>query len=263
MMGAGRANRGGSPKLPPLHVALLLSGPAAVALAAWIYLGLMIDDMSLMPGMKAMMMHLDLFSPVQFVGLFLMWTVMMAAMMLPTAATMITAYARMQARDRALGAGWGPVLGFAAGYVLAWGAFSLGATLVQAWLTNFALMSPMSMKTVSGPVTGAVLIAAGLYQVTPFKQACLSQCRSPIGFLMTEWRQGGAGALMMGLHHGLYCVGCCWALMGLLLVAGVMNPFWIIAITAYVLAEKTMPGMEKATMIVGALLIGGGLWFLI
>ncbi len=263
MTGAGKASRGGSPRLPLLHVALLLSGPVGLALAAWIYLGLMIDDMSLVPGMKALMMHPDPFSPAQLVGLFLMWAVMMAAMMLPTATTMIATYARMQARDRALGAGWGPVLGFAAGYVLAWSAFSLGATLVQAWLTDLSLMSPMSMKTVSGPVTGAVLIAAGLYQVTPFKQACLSQCRSPIGFLMTEWRDGRLGALRMGVNHGLFCVGCCWALMGLLLVAGVMTPVWIIAITAYVLAEKTMPGMERATKITGALLIGGGLWFLI
>ena len=119
------------------------------------------------------------------------------------------------------------------------------------------------MKTASGPLTAGVLIAAGIYQLTPLKQACLKQCRTPLGFLMTEWRNGLTGALSMGWRHGLFCIGCCWAPMALLLVAGVMNPVWIVAITAYVLAEKVVPGMEEVSRLLGVVLIGAGTWIVV
>jgi predicted metal-binding membrane protein len=191
-----------------------------------------------------------------------MWAVMMAAMMLPTAAPMITAYARMQGADRARGAGWLPVFAFSGGYVLAWAGFSLVAAGLQAGLTNLANMSPMMMRA-TGPLAGAILVVAGLYQFSPVKHACLRQCRTPISFLMTQWREGSLGALGMGWRHGLFCVGCCWALMGLLFVVGVMNAAWIIAITIYVLVEKIVPGAELLSKAVGVALVGMGLWTLI
>jgi len=256
------AGMGAGAHLTPARIAVLLGGPTVLALASWIYLGMMIGDMSIIPGMKAMMMPGMMFTPAPLAGLFLMWAVMMAAMMLPTAAPMIMAYARMQALDRARGAGWQPVWMFSGGYVVAWAGFSLAATLLQAGLTHLALMSPMMMKAGSGPLAGTILIAAGLYQFTPLKQACLSLCRTPLHFLMTEWRAGKIGALHMGWRHGLFCIGCCWALMALLFVTGVMNTAWIIAITLYVLIEKTVPRGKAFSRLAGAALTATGLWVL-
>lgn len=227
------------------------------------YLAIMIDDMTTIPGMSSMMMKPQIIDPFQLFGLFLMWAIMMAAMMLPTAAPMVMAYARMQAVDRNAGAGWLPVLMLSAGYVLAWGGFSLGAAILQAALSGFTFYSPMMMKLLPGPVTGGVLIATGIYQFTPFKQSCLRQCRTPMSFLMTRWRDGNWGGLMMGCRHGLFCVGCCWALMGLLFIAGVMNTAWIIVITLYVLIEKTVPNGQAVSRLVGVGLIGTGLWHLV
>jgi len=263
MMTGQTSVSGAGVKFTPARLALVLGGPVALAIASWIYLGLMIGDMSMIPGMAAMMMPGQMFMPMPLFGLFLMWAVMMAAMMLPTAMPMIIAYARMQAVDRARGAGWRPVLLFATGYVLAWAGFSLAAAIFQAGLTHLALMSPMMMKAESGPLAGAILIVAGLYQFTPLKQTCLRLCRTPLSFLMTEWREGNFGALTMGWRHGLFCIGCCWALMGLLFVAGVMNTLWIIAITLYVLIEKILPGSAWFTRLTGAGMVAAGLWLMI
>ncbi|MDF1607382.1 DUF2182 domain-containing protein [Hoeflea sp. YIM 152468] len=253
--------RGGA-NLSPARLALGLGGPVTLALASWVYLALMIGDMSLVPGMAAMMMPGQMFMPVPLLGLCLMWAVMMAAMMLPTAMPMIMAYARMQALDRSRGAGWMPIWMFSGGYVLAWAAFSVAAAVFQAGLTHLALMSPMMMKAGSGPLAGGILIVAGVYQFTPLKQACLKLCRTPLSFLMTEWRQGNSGALAMGWRHGLFCIGCCWALMGVLFVAGVMNTAWIIAIALYVLIEKTVPGSEGLTKLTGLAMIAAGAWLI-
>lgn len=248
-------------QITPARLATLLGAPLALALVSWIYLGLMIGDMSMIPGMAAMMTDpSNMFMPVPLFGLLLMWAVMMAAMMLPTAAPMIIAYARMQAADRAHGAGWMPVLVFAGGYVVAWAVFSLAAAVLQAGLTNLALMSPMMMKVASGPLAGSILLIAGTYQFTPLKQTCLRLCRTPMSFLMTRWRDGNFGALQMGWRHGLFCVGCCWALMGLLFVTGVMNTAWIIAITLYVLIEKIVPGSEMFSKMTGLAMVSAGVW---
>ena len=251
------------PRMHPARLAVLLGGPAGFAIASWIYLGLMIGDMSMIPGMASMMMPGQMFLPLPLFGLFLMWAVMMAAMMLPTAAPMILAYARMQAAERARGAGWRPVWMFSGGYVVAWAGFSLAAAILQAGLTNLAFMSPMMMKAASGPLAGGILVVAGLYQFTPLKQTCLRLCRTPLSFLMTEWREGNLGALQMGLRHGLFCIGCCWALMGLLFVGGVMNAAWIIAITFYVLIEKILPGGGTLSKLTGLSMIGAGVWLML
>lgn len=249
--------------ISPVRLALVLAGPVAIAILAWIYLAIMIGDMTTIPGMSSMTMTPQVLLPMQLFGLFLMWTIMMAAMMLPTAIPMVLAFARMHSTDRSQGAGWMPVILFAGGYVVTWAAFSLAAALLQAGLTHLALMSPMMMKTATAPLAGGILILAGAYQFTSLKQSCLSQCRTPISFLMTQWRNGNRGALLMGIKHGLFCVGCCWALMGLLFVVGVMNAVWIIIITLYVLVEKTVPGSERLSRLIGACMLGIGLWIIV
>lgn len=247
------------PTVAPMRLAVLLGVPAAVALGCWVWLGIMVVDMSAMPGRGAM----DPYAPLHLFGLFVMWTVMMVAMMLPTAAPMTRAFAKLQHRpgEKAEGV-WLTVLTFAGGYVAAWAAFSAVATGLQAVAVDLALLSPTAMKLISGPVAGAVLIAAGIYQWLPLKHACLKRCRSPIGFLMTEWRDGPGGAFVMGWRHGLFCIGCCAALMALLFVAGVMNVVWIVGLAVYVLIEKTVPYGALLSRIAGVALAGAGVWLI-
>jgi predicted metal-binding membrane protein len=236
----------------------LFAGLGAVMLAAWGYLALMIREMSAMAAMPGGMV-INAFSASYLGGLFVMWVVMQAAMMLPSALPMIHGFTRMQAAGAARPRLLLPAALFGSGYLVAWSAFSLGAALLQAGLTGAGIV--VGMKVMSGPVAGGVLIAAGLYQWLPFKHACLRRCRTPMGFLMTEWREGRWGPLVMGWRHGLFCVGCCWALMGLLFTVGVMNPLWIAAIAVYVLLEKVVPYSEAMTRFVGVGLVlwGAGL----
>lgn len=168
-----------------------------------------------------------------------MWSVMMAAMMLPSAAPMILLYAAMARRRSERGelATASGTIAFVVGYLAVWAAFSLAATALQFGLEKAALLSP-AMETTSIVLAGAVLIAAGVYQWTPLKRACLRYCRSPLDFIMTHWRPGTRGALLMGLRHGAVCVGCCWLLMLLLFVGGVMNLAWIAGVALFVLVEK-------------------------
>ena len=164
----------------------------------------------------------------------------MTGMMLPSAtpATLVyTAVARKAARE---GTPVAPVAAFVTGYLFMWTLFSLGATLAQWGLERAALLSPMLVST--SPVLGAsLLIAAGVYQLTPWKEACLEHCQSPVQFISQHWRSGGWGAFRMGLEHGAFCLGCCWVLMGLLFFGGVMNLVWIAGITLFVLLEKVLP----------------------
>jgi predicted metal-binding membrane protein len=169
-----------------------------------------------------------------------MWAVMMAAMMLPSAAPTILFYgtiarARRARGDLVVGSGV-----FACGYLLVWAAFSLAAVALQFGAEQMALLSPM-MEMTSVGLSGALLIAAGLYQWSPLKQACLRRCRSPLELVTTQWREGARGAFVMGLRHGAYCLGCCWLLMLLLFVGGVMNLGWIAGLALFVLVEKTVP----------------------
>ena len=186
-----------------------------------------------------------------------MWAVMMAAMMLPSAAPMILFYNTI-ARRRGEGGQPATASGtFAFGYLAIWAAFSLAATALQFGLERAALLSPM-METTSIALAGAVLIAAGAYQWTPLKQACLRYCRSPLEFVLTQWRPGARGAFQMGLRHGAVCVGCCWLLMLLLFVGGVMNFAWIAGIALFVLVEKIGPAGHWISRGAGALLMVWG-----
>ena len=191
-----------------------------------------------------------------------MWAIMMVAMMLPSAAPMILLFAIVARQRRAQGRPAVPVAVFTAGYLLAWTGYAAVAATAQWELHRLALLSP-AMASASPVLAGGLLIAAGVYQWLPVKGTCLSHCRSPIGFFTTEWREGLGGALTMGLRHGTYCVGCCWLLMALLFVAGVMNLLWVAAIAAFVLLEKLFPRglligrVAGVAMIVwGVLLIG-------
>jgi predicted metal-binding membrane protein len=191
-----------------------------------------------------------------------MWAVMMVAMMLPSAAPMILLVASLQRRRRERASPAAPTAVFAAGYLLVWALFSAVAASTQWLLHQAALLSP-AMASTSPILGGLLLITAGLYQWLPLKSACLSHCRSPIGFLGSEWREGSAGALVMGARHGLFCLGCCWALMTLLFVGGVMHLPWVAAIAGLVLVEKVVRGGPWIGRLAGLGLIGWGLSVLV
>ncbi len=171
---------------------------------------------------------------------FAMWWVMMAAMMLPAAAPTILLFAAVNRKSGERGHPMVPTAVFAAGYVVAWGGFSVAASLIQASLERSGLLTPM-LSSVGAILGAALLIGAGVYQMTPLKHACLRHCRAPHDFIARNWRPGGAGAFRMGLEHGAFCLGCCWVLMGLLFYGGAMSPLWIAGLALYVLVEKLAP----------------------
>ena len=184
-------------------------------------------------------------------ALVLMWWLMMAAMMLPSAAPAILLYARVREQRNASGAiaqSWV----FLAGYLSLWLLFSVAAAIAQ------TLLLGASMEIRGSFVEGAVLLAAGVYQLSPLKSACLRQCRSPAAFISRHWRPGWIGAARLGAMHGIYCVGCCWLLMALLFVGGVMNLLWVIALTAIVAIEKLVPRGELFGRVAGVTLAAWG-----
>ncbi len=205
--------------------------------------------------------------PIALATIALMWGVMMVAMMTPTASPMVLAFAGLE-RRRVGGARapWGTTSTFLGGYLLVWMGFSVLATLAQWGLHSAAMLSAGGMKTASSSIDAVLLVGAGLFQFTTAKSACLKHCRTPVGFLLSEWRTGMDGALVMGIRHGLYCVGCCWLLMLLLFVVGMMNEAWCAALAVLVLAERVLPGglwLARAVGIVLALSGGGlaaGIW---
>lgn len=210
--------------------------------------------------MMADMMRMA-WSPVVWALMIAMWWTMMMAMMLPSAAPAILLYGQVYRHAQAQGRikdGVAPTGPFLAGYVLLWLAFSIVATTLHWWLERQGILSSATMGSQKAWLSGGILIAAGLYQFSPFKNVCLSHCRSPASFLSRHWRPGAGGALRLGVLHGAYCVGCCWALMLLLFVGGVMNLVWIAALATMVLIEKLSPtgrGIGRAT---GLLLIVWG-----
>ncbi|MDA1101526.1 MAG: DUF2182 domain-containing protein [Proteobacteria bacterium] len=232
--------------------ALVVIALAALTVLSWIYLAVVAMDMAqgdmslggigkMTPSpIGAMTATMVQWSPTTFALMLVMWWVMMVGMMVPSAAPMILLFATVT-RKQAAGENPGRRIAlFTTAYLLIWGGFSLLAALAQWALTEAALLSPMMVGT-SRFLTVGLLLACGAYQLSPLKQACLVKCRSPLSFLMTRWQGGDLGALKMGLSHGAYCVGCCWLLMPLLFVGGVMNLFWIALIAMLVLGEKIVP----------------------
>ena len=234
--------------------ALVALGIAAVLAPAWIYLTVASLDMyGAMSGPSAWMMRATW--DAAFAALvFAMWAVMMAGMMLPSAAPAILVYARVARSGEAPGR---PVLRaylFATGYLVVWTGFGLAATGAQALLAAHALVTPM-MESANRGLAAALLALAGVYQWSAAKRACVRHCRGPAAFLSSHWRPGAAGALQMGLQHGLYCVGCCWALMLLLFAGGVMSLGWMAGLSLFVLLEKLSPFGVAGDRATGALLL--------
>lgn len=191
---------------------------------------------------------------------FVMWAVMMAAMMLPTAIPMLLAFMTVN-RQRENGGVIVPIWAFTSGYLGTWTVYSAGATVAQWGLLRAALLSPATL--VSGPALGgALLIAAGIFQWTTWKDACMTKCRNPIGFLLTHWRPGNMGAFSLGSRYGFYCVGCCWLLMVLSFALGVMNLVWMAALTVFMLIEKISPAGRFISRTAGLGLIAWGGWML-
>ncbi len=208
---------------------------------AWTYLlhlqGQMSSSMEHDTMMAEMGMPMDMpWTRVEVFFTFAMWAVMMVGMMTAPAAPVLLLFASAQ-RLRAIHGATFQTLMFGLGYLLAWCGFSACATIAQWALHEAALLSP-AMAVASPRLGGAILLAAGAYQLTPLKTTCLAHCRSPVGFLMAHWRDGPRGALQMGARHGAYCLGCCWALMCVLFAVGVMNLMWVAALTTLVLIEK-------------------------
>lgn len=236
-------------------------GLAALVVLSWLYLWREATAMSAMDRHAAMGMAMPdtaTWTLVEFVFLTVMWTVMMVGMMVPSAAPMILLFATLERKRTEDAAPWLRTALFLLGYLLVWSAFSVLAAAAQWALHGVALVSPMMVAT-SPFLGGALLVAAGVFQWTPLKQACLRTCRSPLGFLLGAWRGGARGALEMGMRHGALCLGCCWALMALLFVAGVMNLLWVAVIAAFVLAEKAFPGGEGLGRTAGFVLVAAGL----
>jgi predicted metal-binding membrane protein len=235
---------------------------AGMTALAWVYLVTLAMRMA---GMDASMdgmaglARIRPWAPVDFLLMFLMWSIMMVGMMLPSAAPMILLFVRVTRSSQEKGYPFAPVGMFLSGYLLVWFGFSLGATVFQWGLESAALLSPMMVST-SPLLGGAILIAAGVYQWTPLKDLCLTHCRSSFGFVTHHWRRGTGGALRMGIDHGIYCLGCCWVLMLLLFVGGVMSLLWIAAIAGFVLLEKTLPFAVPAGRISGLALVASGLF---
>ncbi len=234
----------------------------ALPLACWAWLVVMALDMyGPMTGASAWTMTLT-WDLRHVLLLWAMWAAMMAGMMLPSAAPLLLLYgAAARRRDGGRGAAL-PIYALGAGYLSVWTLFSVGATLLQRLLAHLLILSPM-MGLTTATAGAAVLLIAGVYQLTPLKRACLQECRSPLGFLMRHWRRGTAGAFRMGAHHGVYCLGCCWALMLLLFVGGVMNLVVIAALTALVAFEKLGPVGPQGARISGALLILASVWLFV
>jgi predicted metal-binding membrane protein len=192
--------------------------------------------------------------------IFMMWSAMMVAMMVPGAAPMIAAFATINRRRRERAAPTVPTAVFLAGYLVLWSGFSLIATGLQYLLQKAELLTTL-MQSASYALSAVLFLAAGLYQFSPLKERCLAYCRSPDGFILSEWRDGALGAAVMGLRHGLFCIGCCAALMVLLFAVAVMDLRWVATLTVLVTAEKLLPGAKFWRLAIGAALIAVGAGF--
>jgi predicted metal-binding membrane protein len=255
--------------------AVVIVAIAVITALAWADLVWLAGDMAMggmdmtgyrmIPAGRGLMMPADApWRPIEFGYVFVMWIVMMIGMMMPSAAPMILIYARVGRQAATQGKPFAASGWFAGGYLAAWAVFSLVATSAQWALERAALLTPM-MESASNKLGAAVLILAGVYQWAPLKDACLSHCRSPLLFIQ---RHGGfhrepLGALTLGFRHGIYCIGCCWALMALLFVGGVMNLFWIATLAILVLFEKVVPFGRVVARAAGLVFIAGGVWLLL
>jgi predicted metal-binding membrane protein len=230
----------------------------SITLAAWAYLSHMAMD----AGTHGMLHDAAIpcvmsWGAADLVFSFLMWSVMMVAMMIPSATPMFLAFAVINEGRNEAGYPLIATGSFVMGYLIIWLGFSAASALIQWGLHATALLS--EAMVIAGPIFGgALLIAAGVFQWTPFRDACMVKCRSPMAFIITEWREGKGGALIMGLKHGVYCVGCCWLLMALSLVLGVMNLVWMAVLTVFMALEKGSVAGLWLSRAAGAILVMWG-----
>ena len=255
------------PALPRRGGLLLGASLCGIALLAWTYTIYEARRMIATGVCECMRMkmsgpELSSWPTTTLLPLFLMWALMMIAMMVPSALPMILTFAAVAHNRQRLGRPFVPTSIFILGYIAVWSGFSLLAAVGQWVLHRHALLSA-SMASTSAWLGGTLLLGAGIFQFTPLKQACLTHCRGPLEFIMTRWREGYSGAFRMGLEHGVFCTGCCWALMALLFVAGVMNILWIAALTLLVCMEKLLPPRTQVSTATGLLLAAWGVFVIL
>lgn len=237
----------------------------AITMLAWVYMihaatNMASMDASRMQGMS--MPAMQIWHINDFLLTFLMWIVMMAGMMIPSATPMILTFLSVKRQRQADQTSLPATFIFVLGYLAIWALYSAAATLLQWGLHSANLLSP-AMAGANPFFNGTLLILAGIYQFTPWKNACMLSCRTPLGFLIAEWRDGARGAFAMGARHGIYCVGCCWLLMALLFAVGVMNLLWGAIITGVVLLEKVVQGGQWISRTIGLLAMAWGVWLLV
>ncbi len=237
---------------------IVLMAVAAVIVVAWIYVVNLAQGMSEM-GAAAQIKD---WTAVDLLVLFVMWTIMMVGMMLPGAVPLFLKFAAETRQERQQTQVLAPTTALVLGYVAVWTGFSVLATIGQWALHEAALLSPMMVST-SSVLSGVLLLAAGVYQLTPMQYNLLKRCRQPLQFLRLHWREGVGGAFAMGLSHGAYCLGCCFVLMGILFFGGVMNLLLLAVVTVFVLVEKVLPRGNIAGLISGPLMIAAGIYYLV
>lgn len=245
---------------------IVLTGLSLVAVIGWLYMFYMawaMENMHLVDMWMPPSSGTRAWTYWDFFMLFIMWFSMMIAMMTPSVTPMVLMFLTVNRQKRLKAQPYTSIFTFLTGYLVAWGLFSALASAVQWPLHERGLLNPMMYST-SYLLSGAVLVLAGIYQWTPMKDACLHQCRTPLGFLMASWKDGSLGAFQMGLHHGLFCVGCCWALMVILFSVGVMNMLWVVLIAVFVLLEKILPFSATVTRIItGIGLVAWGIYLIL
>ena len=238
---------------------LIISALTVLSILAWVFLIYQAWGMSHMDQVSMLMPDTHRWRPFDLFLLFVMWAVMMVAMMVPSAAPMILVFVSVNRQRHQNEDPFVPAWIFVLGHLVVWVVFSILATLGQWGLHIMELLSPM-MESTSPLFGGFLLIGAGVFQFAPAKGVCLKHCRSPFDFIMMSWQEGRWGAFMMGLKHGAFCTGCCWMLMALLFVVGVMNLTWVILISIFVLVEKVASKGLWISRLSGGLLIAGGIW---
>jgi len=243
---------------------VIISGLIFITLLSWLYIIYLYNQMVYMD-MSAFLFAMPMtpeWTATDFVLLFFMWLVMMVAMMTPSVAPLILIFAKVNRQRKQEDRPFVSAVYLMTGYFLVWAIFSLAATSLQWWLQQVSLLNP-EMKTTSKILGSIILIMTGIFQFTPLKQTCLKYCRTPLGFVLQHWKGGKTGALKMGIENGFYCVGCCWMLMVLLFVAGIMNLLWVALIALFVLVEKVSPSVKWIPYVAGFVLISYGILLLI
>lgn len=259
-----------APPLAPRDRLIALASLGAITLLAWLHIVRVARGMDAMAAPDHAAMHgpagamalptMQPWGSADAAFAFIMWAVMMVAMMTPSAAPLVLMFHRMQPA-RVAGTSR-PSAALIAGYLTVWIGFSIAATALQGALHTAGLLA-RGADRVGPALGGALFVVVGAWQFTPLKHACLTHCRSPMDFLVTEWRAGTAGAFVMGLRHGAWCLGCCWALMLVLFAAGIMNLFWIAVLAGWILLEKTLPAAIPLRLAGGIIAIAAGSWRII